>query len=607
MTSTIDLDAAPVAPARTYGTFRHLTSEQAKASLSPDDQRVITRGGLWSISAEPAVAMRVKRAFGRVRASRTGAVIIGHTIEVARDLEWFMTRFPLLPHDQHSEAMLTVSAAAHVEREAAIATITSGTYQPPLALVSEHVKARDYQQAAVDLLRRTGGLLLVDALGLGKTTTALLNCLHNDALPAVVVAPTHLAAKRAGRWVEELDEHFPHLRFHVARKGTPYPLADKRTGQMPDVLILSYTKLDGWSEFLAGWARYVIFEEVHELRAGQETVKGRAAARLASAVPYRLGLTATPVYNYAGESWHILDTLMPDALGSKEEFQREWASRVFNGHMQVGDSGALGSYLREQGLMLGRTRTEVGRELPKTIKVTHTVDADAAELEKVQGDVAALARVILGHVDAETRFDRFRMSGELDMMMRQATGLAKAPYVAEFCRMLLESEEKIVLFGWHRAVYDVWLERLGEFNPVLYTGTESPNQKGLALERFKRGDSRILIMSLRSGSGVDGLQMHTKVAVFGELDWSPQVHEQGIGRLRRDGITEPPVAYFLVSDEGSDPAIAQVLQIKRQQGEPLVSKDGALFNNAVADVNRTRLLAEAALARAASRSVAAGA
>jgi hypothetical protein len=44
--------------------------------------------------------------------------------------------------------------------------------------------------------------------------------------------------------------------------------------------------------------------------------------------------------------------------------------------------------------------------------------------------------------------------GDFDWKMRQATGIAKAPYVAEFVKLLLESEQKVVLFGWHRDVYD---------------------------------------------------------------------------------------------------------------------------------------------------------
>ncbi len=39
--------------------------------------------------------------------------------------------------------------------------------------------------------------------------------------------------------------------------------------------------------------------------------------------------------------------------------------------------------------MLGRTRKEVGRELPQTIKVPQFIDADASALEKVAGDAAA--------------------------------------------------------------------------------------------------------------------------------------------------------------------------------------------------------------------------
>lgn len=583
---------------RTYGTYQHLTQDTASELLHPHERAKIPPAGAWRVSAEPAVAMRIKRTFSRVRATREGAVLIGHTAEVARDLEWFMERFPLAPVDEHSVGVLSVGAYEHRGREEDIATILSGEYRSPTVLSLPTVEPRAYQQAAVDLLRRVGGLLLTDELGLGKTTTACLNLLHEDALPAVVVSPAHLAGARGGRWTDELTEHFPHLRFHVARKGTPYDLTD-RDGHQPDVLILTYNKLAGWVDVLADWANYVIFEEVHELRRGADTAKGTAAAHLASRVRYRLGLTATPVYNYAGEAHAIIDILSPGALGTRDEFTREWGATSWSNHVKVADPAVLGSYLREQGIMLGRTRKDVGRELPKTIKVTQVVDSDPAALDAVTGNAAALAQLIL-NTDTE-RFDRFRAAGEIDMLMRQATGIAKAPFVAEFVRLLLDSEDKIVLFGWHRAVYDIWLDRLAEFNPVLYTGTETPNQKGAALDAFKNGNSRVLIMSLRSGSGVDGLQKAAKVAVFGELDWSPQVHEQGIGRLRRDGIGEPPVAYFLVSEEGSDPLIAEVLQVKRQQGEQLVSPDGRLFDNATADVNRTRLLAEAAIARASHR------
>jgi SNF2 family DNA or RNA helicase len=99
-------------------------------------------------------------------------------------------------------------------------------------------------------------------------------------------------------------------------------------------------------------------------------------------------------------------------------------------------------------------------------------------------------------------------------------------------------------------------------------------------------------MSLRSGAGVDGLQKRARVGIFGELDWSPTVHEQAIGRLARDGIEDPPVIYFLNSANGTDPLILEKLQIKRQQQEPMLSKDGQMFAPAAQDPNRARRLAE---------------
>ncbi|MGZ3477548.1 MAG: C-terminal helicase domain-containing protein, partial [Polyangiales bacterium] len=162
------------------------------------------------------------------------------------------------------------------------------------------------------------------------------------------------------------------------------------------------------------------------------------------------------------------------------------------------------------------------------------------------------------------------------VMLRQATGVAKAAFVADFVRLLVESGEKVVLFGWHREVYSLWMDRLRDLSPSLYTGTESPTQKDDARKRFLAGETPILIMSLRSGAGLDGLQEVCRTCVFGELDWSPGVHEQCVGRVYRDGQREPVVSYFLISEHGSDPAIADVLQIKRAQVDGMRDPMGAL-------------------------------
>ncbi|QGZ17185.1 DNA helicase [Arthrobacter phage DrYang] len=565
----------PLTPARTYGTYSYQQTNKR---------------GLWTLKMEPAVAMRAKRIFGRVRWVNPGTVEMWDTLDVARDLEWLLERWPMTPDSPEAAQRLYKSARAHRRREETIQQVVTG--QRRLELPRDPAKApRDYQLVAVDLLRQTGRLLLTDSRGLGKTYTGLLNATHEDALPMLVVPPAHLP----GRWALEAAESFPFLRVEIAKRGTP---PENWTAKdMPDVMIVPYSKLARWTDYLAGNIRAIVFDEVQELRTGKYTQKGTAAAFLCQDTPYRLGLTATPIYNYGGEIWNILDILAPGELGTSDEFTREWGSSSYNGKTLIKDPAALGGYLREQGLMLGRNRKDVGRELPPHVTVPVTVESNPEALEKVKGDAQAMAKLILA-ADT-TSFDRMKAAGELDWKLREATGIAKAPYVAEFVRLLLESENKVLLFGWHRAVYDIWLDLLAEFNPVLYTGSESATQKDAAAKAFIEGDARVLLMSLRSGSGVDGLQEASKVCVFGELDWSPQVHLQGIGRLDRDPAdpnvdleaVEPTVAYYLTTEDGSDPVLMETLGIKRNQSEPMLNPDGKLTSNAAPDTGRARALA----------------
>lgn len=548
----------------------------------------------WGIQATPPVMIKLRRLFPRTRTDTRGYAILRDTVEIARDLEWFLTRYPV-DMDEPTAELLHARADEHRATEQAIDAILAGR-QTTLDMPEPARSPRAYQRQAADIVLATGRLLLADDLGLGKSMSAALVLGAPKALPVLIVVPTHLPQQ----WVRELYATWPWLRSHIVTKTTPYDPATKRGsgGQQPDVLIMSYSKLSGWAHSLAGQVNTVIFDECQELRRGTLTDKGVGAAQVARDATYRMGLSATPVYNFGGEIHNIFEILAPDALGTREEFIREWGAREqgVSKHVAVADPAALGTYLREQGLMLRRTRADVHRELPEPIKITQPVDTDHATIDAVAGDVAALAERLLA--EDSTPAERMTAAGEVDWRMRQATGIAKAPYVAEFVRLLLESEDKVVLFGWHRAVYEMWLDRLAEFQPVMYTGSESPKQKQASADAFIHGDSRVLLMSLRSGAGLDGLQKAASVAVFGELDWSPSMQDQCLGRLARDGQDSTVVAYYLVSDGGTDPLMAEVLGIKREQAEPIRDPQAALFEPQRGDPDHTKKLAASVLRRA---------
>jgi SNF2 family DNA or RNA helicase len=154
--------------------------------------------------------------------------------------------------------------------------------------------------------------------------------------------------------------------------------------------------------------------------------------------------------------------------------------------------------------------------------------------------------------------------------MRQTTGVAKAKTVAAFARMMVEAGEAVVLWGWHREVYEIWNKEFSDLRPAMYTGSETASKKEAAKARFLAGETDVLIMSLRSGAGVDGLQARCATGIFGELDWSPGIHQQCIWRLDREGQTSPVTALFLVTDDGSDPPMMDVLGIKASEAQHIV-------------------------------------
>ena len=394
-----------------------------------------------------------------------------------------------------------------------------------------------------------------------NTPTAIGLFARAEALPAVVVTLTALPIQ----WEREVNKFAPELRTHIIKSSKPYPLDKSAKGTalpLPDVMIMSYSKLasrsggKSWAEVLAdeGMCRSLIFDEGQELR-NNDSDKYRAAKYLRESANYCMLTTATPVYNHGGEIHNVVEIVQPGTLGTRIEFLREWCGRSGSttetveregtGEMRkarVEDPVALGEHLRDCGVFLRRTRAEVGRELPGLQRVVHHANTDET-LRSIDDEIIALCEKLLSSGSSPT--EQRNAAGELDWKLRKATGLSKVADVAAFVRLLVEDGQKVLVYGWHRA----WYQRMGELlgpeseadlAPAFYTGTESPQKKDHARARFMGGadlerarkydhtltETSVLLMSLRAGAGLDGLQHLCSNVVFGELDWSPGVHEQ---------------------------------------------------------------------------------
>lgn len=500
-------------------------------------------GKTWIFRTDPEVRRRLCRLF--VGAKMEGdTTSIPHTPEVACDVEWFLARYHHRMEEGTTWALRSICNAHRETLELAEAVMAQEHFQP----VGLALPLRHYQLEAVELAKLMPGLLIGDHMGLGKTAMAIGFAAWADARPALVVCYTHMQS----HWQEKIAQFAPGLKVHIVKQRAHYHLPKH------DVAIITYSKLAAWAGHYP-W-QSVIYDEVQELRRW-ESDKTAAARALATMLPFRVGLSASPVYNYAHEIYSVASCLRPGMLGTREEFTKEWSVSA-SGVVEQPD--ALGQYLKSQRFMIRRTRAEVGRELPALNRVTHVIEHDSTAFAKLTANCSHLARMVINGSFAQ----KGQAARELDIKLRQATGVAKAVFAAEFLAELVANGEPVLCGVWHREVIDIITKELRAkgIDVCHYTGEESVNKKNESKRRFIAGESKVMLLSLRSGAGLDGLQDVGTLIVYAELDWSPKVHEQFTGRLHRDGQEKQVTEFYLMANAGSDPVIAPILGLKEDQG-----------------------------------------
>ena len=509
------------------------------------------RSKCWTIKGEPCVTEMAKRLFPGSERKRGEARFTANR-RIIGEVNWLMMRYPLdvAPRDRALWQNALLKAQEHAIRRETAQRLPARSVPPEGTFCGE---LREFQKEGLSFLLANPRTLLADEMGLGKTVQALSCLAATGDMPALIVVPPHLVRnweREAARFLR-IDGKEP--RIHVIRGLKPYDLPEA------DIYLIHYLLLRGWKMTLPELGfRAVVFDEVQELRhAGTE--KYSAASLLAEKCERVIGLSGTPIYNRGAEIWNVVNILDFHCLGDWESFTREWCDGYGN-HI-VRDPALLGDYLKREGLILRRTKQEVLSELPPKRRLVQEIDSDDKTYRELMRPVMEMLGSLRElHPDAK---ERTLLEERISAGERQATGVAKAPFVAAFVRALIDNGEQVLLFAHHHAVMDIYRKELSAYKPAFITGRETAGQKEQSVERFMSGGCDLCVISLRAASGLN-LQRATCV-VFGELDWSPAVHSQAEDRAHRMGQKDSILCYYLVAPQGSDRDMQDVLGLKVSQ------------------------------------------
>lgn len=508
------------------------------------------RSKCWTIKGEPCVTELAKRLFPGCDGRGRGVARFTAHRRIIGDLNWLMLRYPLEIRESDRkrwEESLDEAREYAFRREQALsapetAQLPEGSFSGTLL---------PFQQEGLGFMLASRRCLLADEMGLGKTVQALSFLATTAAYPAILVVPPHLIRN----WQREIERFLNpdgRLRVHVIKGLTPQPLPEA------DIYLIHYLLLRGWKDVLpeAGF-KTAIFDEIQELRRNG-TGKYSAASLLSESCENVIGLSGTPIYNQGGEIWNVVNILDFHFLGDWESFSREWCYG-YNRAM-VAKPELLGEHLRREGLMLRRLKSDVLGELAPKRRLVQEIDWDDQVYRELMKPVADQLKILRATDDPSKRAI---IEDAICQQQRQATGVAKAPFVAAFVRALLDGGEKVLLMAHHHAVMDIYRKELKTYHPGFITGRETDAQKDAASAAFMSGKTDLLCISLRSASGLN-LQRATCV-VFGELDWSPAVHSQAEDRAHRIGQKDSLLCYYLVSPRGSDRDMQDALGLKVSQ------------------------------------------
>lgn len=452
----------------------------------------------------------------------------------------------------------------------------------PLIPVPRHLVPFNHQIHAVNwVLTRPQSYLALDA-GLGKTPIAALVKNVDDG-PMIVICPPFLKYN----WEDELDRwlvKFNKIQIIKGQKSVLDPDADIYI--MPDSLLHVHAVRDQFFK-LGRKFKYLFIDEAHRyknpdakrtqsliggnVKVGSKKVKWSGFHKLAERT---ICLSGTPIPNRPIEIHPVLYKFAPHAVNFFDRYrfgvefcnghETEWGWD-FNGASNLSD---LHTVLTRNYMMV--RKIEECLDLPALTTEVVFLENDAPSSLKKQ-ELALMSDISIDEIIAlecqtndafmtrkQTRDELAAMNGRNTSAfshisdLRKELGLAKVPQCVSVIKDMLETNDKIVVFAWHKEVVDLLKLGLSKFDPKVITGDVANHKRHEIVKEFQSDSKcRVLIANIQA-AGVGITLTASSRVVFVEPSYVPSDNGQAISRCHRATQTRPVVATFLVCKNSLD-------------------------------------------------------
>ncbi|MFI0485777.1 DEAD/DEAH box helicase [Actinomadura sp. 9N215] len=398
-----------------------------------------------------------------------------------------------------------------------------------LQLDTEYLSAslRGYQSFGARFALVQRKVIIGDEMGLGKTVEALAVLAHlraNGDHHSVVVCPAAVVTN----WVREIASKSS-LRPHRVH-GPGREAAARNWVRNGGVAVTTFETL-GWFEDRVHSVRDLgcaVVDEAHYIK-NPAALRTRRTRRLVDAVDRAILLTGTPLENRIDEFRDLVGYLRPDLIVDAGELSPRRFRR------QVAPA-----YLR-------RNQEDVLTELPELVEVEEW-------LPMSREDSLAYRRGV-----AEGNFMAMRQAAMLQGMRSE-----KVQRLVEIVGEAEDNGRRVIVFSHFREVLAQVARTLPRnvFGPL--TGSVPAAARQAMVDQFSAARHGAVLVAQIVAGGV-GLNIQAaSVVVICEPQLKPTTEWQAIARAHRMGQLESVQVHRLLSEEGADLRVTEILARKRE-------------------------------------------
>lgn len=385
---------------------------------------------------------------------------------------------------------------------------------------------RGYQSFAARFALVQRKVIIGDEMGLGKTVEAIAVLAHLRSKgdhQFLVICPAAVVTN----WVREVGSK---SKLEAHRLHGPDRQWAARNWQRRGGVAVSTFETLPWlmGNVVLPTLGCVVVDEAHYIK-NPDARRTQRTAQLVDGCERAIFLTGTPLENRLDEFRSLVGYLRPDLVVNANEFSPKKFRR------QVAPA-----YLR-------RNQEDVLTELPELVEVEEWVGMSAED--------AAAYRVAV----AERNFMAMRQA-----CMKQGLKSTKMQRLIEIVSEAEANGRRVIVFSHFLDVLNDVVHQLPGRVAGLLTGSVPASKRQAMVDEFSSADKGAVLVAQIVAGGV-GLNIQAaSVVVICEPQLKPTTEWQAIARAHRMGQLDSVQVHRLLSDEGVDQRIRQILIRKEQ-------------------------------------------